>query len=72
MQYIFISVSFLLLGCTGFRLTGTMCESLQPGEVIRECQPYDDDAAAKASLPLYDEDGKCLKCDTPEKIEIRN
>jgi len=71
MQYAVIVVSFFLLGCEGFKLNASMCESLQPGEVIRECRPYDEDEAAKASLPMHDEKGKCLKCDKPEKIEIR-
>jgi len=67
----YIVLALFLLGCEGFKFTAQMCESLQPGEVVRECQAYDEEAAAKASVPLYDENGKCLKCEKPEKIEIR-
>ncbi|MDF1880845.1 hypothetical protein JHD50_05915 [Sulfurimonas sp. MAG313] len=48
-----------------------MCESMQPGHVSSQCQNYDDEKARLANLPLYDEDGKCLKCEKPEKVEVR-
>ncbi len=65
--------SFVLfcLGCSGFHITGTMCESMQPGELMSECRAYDDEAAAKASLPEEDPSGECLECEPAEKIEIR-
>ena len=71
MRYLFFLFSFLLLGCEGFKLTGTMCDSLEPGQVLRECQPYNDEAAKNASLPPEDKSGECLECNRPEKIEIR-
>lgn len=71
MQYFLIIFSFFLLGCEGFQINGSMCDSLQPGEVSTECRNYNDDEATKASLPMYDENGECLRCKKPEKIEIR-
>lgn len=71
MKYFIIIFSFFLLGCEGFKFNASMCESLQPGEVSTECRNYNDDEATKASLPMYDENGECLRCKKPEKIEIR-
>jgi len=71
MKYLIVLFSLFLLGCEGFKLNGGMCDSLQPGEVSTECRNYNDDEATKASLPLYDENGECLRCKKPEKIEIR-
>jgi len=67
----FVLLSFFLTGCEGFRLTGTMCESLQPGEVSRECRPYSEEEAAKASEPIKDNSGECLKCNKAEEVELR-
>ncbi|HIC44031.1 MAG TPA: hypothetical protein EYO73_06985 [Sulfurimonas sp.] len=71
MKYLVLIVSFFLLGCEGFKINASMCESLQPGEVSSECRNYNDDEATKASLPMYDENGECLRCKKAEKIEIR-
>ena len=71
MPYLVIVFSFFLLGCSGFKFNGSMCESLQPGEVSTSCENYNEEEAAKASLPLYDENGECLRCKKPEKIEIK-
>jgi len=68
----FVLVLFLFfMGCEGFRLTGSMCDSLQPGEVSTECRAYNDEEATKASEHDVDESGECLKCKKAEKIEIR-
>jgi len=71
MPYQILVFSFFLLGCEGFKFNARMCESLQPGEVSTKCENYNEEDAAKASLPLYDENGECLRCKEPEKIEIR-
>lgn len=71
MPYLILVFSFFLLGCAGFKFNASMCESLQPGEVSTQCENYSEEEAAKASLPLYDENGECLRCKKPEKIEIR-
>jgi hypothetical protein len=62
---------FCLGGCEGFIVTGTMCESLQPGEVSTECRPYSEEEAAKASEPSKDDSGECLKCNKAEEVELR-
>ena len=41
--------ALLMMGCEGFRLQGTMCDSMQPGEVSTECRAYSEEEAAKAS-----------------------
>lgn len=66
-----IFLSFLLMGCEGFKLTGSMCESLQPGQVSSECRAYDEEEAQKASVPVKDDAGECLECNEAEKLEIR-
>lgn len=66
-----LSFLFCLTGCEGFRLTGTMCESLQPGDVSTQCVPYSDEEAAKASEPPKDDSGECLKCNKAEEVELR-
>ena len=70
MKYTFIFIAFMLMGCEGFKFNASMCESLQPGEVSTQCQNYNEEEAAKASLPMYDENGECLRCKKPEKIEV--
>jgi hypothetical protein len=67
----FILLSLLMMGCEGFKFTGSMCESLQPGQVSNECRAYDEDEAQKASVPVKDDSGECLKCNEAEKLEIR-
>lgn len=66
-----VFLSLLLMGCEGFKFTGSMCESLQPGEVSGECRAYDEEEAQKASIPVKDDTGECLKCNEAEKLEIR-
>lgn len=66
-----IFLSLLLMGCEGFKFTGSMCESLQPGQVSSECRAYDEEEAQKASAPVKDDSGECLKCNEVEKLEIR-
>lgn len=65
-----VFLSLLLMGCEGFKFTGSMCESLQPGEVSGECRAYDEEEAQKASIPVKDDTGECLKCNEAEKLEI--
>ena len=69
--WVLILFSFVSMGCEGFRLTGTMCESLQPGEVSTQCVPYSEEEAAKASTPQKDDSGECLKCNKAEEVELR-
>jgi hypothetical protein len=73
LRVLFVKTVFLMVltGCEGFKLTGTMCESLQPGEVSTECRPYSDEEAAKASEPSKDDSGECLKCNEAEEVELR-
>ena len=71
MRAFIYGISFFLLGCEGFKFNAAMCESMQPGQVSTQCENYNEEEAAKASLPLYDENGTCLRCKKPEKIEIR-
>ena len=65
-------ISFVLFsgGCEGFKFTGSMCESLQPGQVSRECRAYDEDEARRASEPPKDDAGECLECNKAEKLEV--
>jgi hypothetical protein len=65
-----ISFVLLLTACEGFKFTGSMCESLQPGQVSTECRTYDEEEAQKASEPSEDDSGECLKCNEAEKLEI--
>ena len=67
----FLGMSVFLTACEGFKLTGSMCESLQPGEVSAECRAYNEEEAVKASEPEKDKSGECLKCEKPEEVEIR-
>ncbi len=69
---IVISISTIVLftACEGFKFTGSMCESLQPGQVSTECKAYDDEEAKKASTPKKDDSGECLKCNEAEKLEV--
>lgn len=71
MRYLIFCISLFLTGCEGFRLTGSMCDSLQPGEVSTECSPYSEEEAEKASRHRRDDSGECLKCKGAEKVEIR-
>jgi len=71
MRYFILALSFVLMGCEGFRLTGSMCEKLQPADISAQCVEYDDEEAAKASEHKADDKGECLKCKKIEKIEIR-
>lgn len=71
MKYFVFIISFFLIGCEGFKFTGSMCESLQPGAVSSECRAYNEEEAAKASEYKVDDSGECLKCKKAEKIEIR-
>ena len=65
-------LSFMLMfaACEGFKFTGSMCESLQPGQVSSECRAYDDEEAQKASEPVKDDSGECLKCNEAKKLEV--
>ena len=76
MRLIFISSIALLLGlflsaCEGFKLTGSMCESLEPGQVLSECKAYNEEEAKKASVPIKNNAGECLECQSPKDLEIR-
>ncbi len=65
-----IFFSFLLIACEGFRFTGSMCESLQPGQISTECRAYDEEEALKASEPKKEKSGECLECNETDKLEI--
>ena len=76
MRVVFISNTVLLLGlflsaCEGFKLTGSMCESLEPGQVPSECKTYNEEEAEKASSPIKNKSGECLECQTSKGLEIR-
>jgi len=49
MRLVLLSLTFLFMGCEGFKFQGTMCDSMQPGQVSTECQAYSEEEAAKAS-----------------------
>jgi len=70
-KYIIAFLPLFLLGCEGFRFQGTMCDSLQPGEVSTECHAYSEEEAEKASETEVKKAGECLDCNKAEKIEIR-
>jgi len=70
-SFFLISFVFLLTACEGFKFTGSMCESLQPGQVSTECRAYDEEEAQKSSEPVEDDAGECLECNEAEKLEIR-
>ncbi len=67
---ILLLVVLIFLGCESFTINGSMCNSLQPGQVSTDCRVYNENEAAKASLPIYNENGKCLNCDEPKAVEI--
>ena len=71
LKCLLVCVSLLLVGCEGFKFTGAMCESMQPGQSLAECRAYDEEAAEKASTPAKDDSGECLECNEAEKLEIR-
>ena len=48
-KVLLVTFSFLLMGCEGFKFQGTMCDSMQPGEVSTECHAYSEEEAKKAS-----------------------
>ena len=66
-----LCTAMFFVACEGFKFTGTMCESLQPGQSLSECQAYDEEAAEKASVPPKEDSGECLECNKAEKLEIR-
>ena len=68
---ILLGTAFFFMACEGFKFTGTMCESLQPGQALSECQAYDEEAAQKASVPPKDDSGECLKCNEAKELQIR-
>ncbi len=70
MKYFILVISLFLIGCEGFKVSGRMCESLQPGKVSSECRAYDEKEAEEASQDKLDDSGRCLKCSKAEKIEI--
>lgn len=70
-KYILIIISFLFLGCEGFRFQGTMCDSLQPGAVSTECHAYSEEEAEKASEAPIDKSGECIKCNESKAVELR-
>ena len=66
-----VGLSFLLMGCEGFKFQGTMCDSMQPGQVSTECHAYSEEEAQKATEHKVDKKGECLKCKKAEKIQIK-
>lgn len=71
MKYLLVIPLLLLIGCSGFKITGTMCDTLQPGESIpAECRPYSDEEAEKASIPSQEEATECPGCSEAEKLEL--
>lgn len=70
MKYFILVISLFLMGCEGFKVSGRMCESLQPGEVSSECRAYNEEEAEEASQDKRNDSGTCLKCSKAEKIEI--
>ncbi len=72
MKVVLLSVFVLLVtGCEGVKLTGSMCDSLQPGEVSTQCRTYSEEEAKQATEHKVNEEGACLECQKAEKIEIR-
>lgn len=72
MKYLLLIPLLLLMGCSGFKITGRMCDSLQPGQSISsECRPYSDEEAEKASIPPKEEETECPGCSEVEKLELR-
>ncbi len=71
MRLVFIvSIGIFLSACEGYRLTGTMCESLEPGQVLSECKAYNEEEAQKASVPAKNKSGECLECKSPKDLEV--
>ena len=71
MKYFVILIYFFIIGCEGFKINGAACESMQAAQVSTQCRNYNDEEATQANLPMYDENGKCLKCNKPEKVDVR-
>ena len=71
MRLVFIvGIGMFLSACEGYRLTGTMCESLEPGQVLSECKAYNEEEAQKASVPTKNKSGECLECKSPKDLEV--
>ncbi len=72
MKYFLVIPFLLLIGCSGFKITGRMCDTLQPGENIpAECRAYSEEEAEKASILPTEDATECPGCSEAEKLELR-
>lgn len=72
MKYLLVIPLLLLIGCSGFKITGRMCDTLRPGESIpAECRAYSEEEAEKASMSPQEETIECPGCSEAEKLELR-
>jgi hypothetical protein len=72
MKHLLLIPLLLLIGCSGFKITGRMCDTLQPGESVpAECRAYSEEEAEKASIPPKEEEMECPGCSEAEKLELR-
>ncbi len=70
-KFILISVAFLLMGCEGFKLQGTMCDSMQPGHVSTECHPYSEEEAAEASKSPKDKQEEDIEYQKEKAVKFK-
>jgi len=72
MKYIILFSVLLFSGCSHFKVNATMCDQIRQDpnaiNIPAECRDYSEEDAAKASLPPEDE-GECIECQKPEKLE---
>lgn len=72
MRYLSLILTLFLTGCEGFKISGQMCESLQPGQsTSAACRPYSEEEAQKASETKKEDSGECLKCKEAQRLELR-
>lgn len=57
MYKLLVLVALLASGCSQFRVTGTMCDNLDPQsqDYPKECRDYDDEKATKAFNKVKDD-----------------
>ena len=68
--FILMSLAFLLMACEGFKFQGTMCDSMQPGNVSTECHPYSEEEAAEASFSPKEREEDPVEYQKEEPVEF--
>jgi hypothetical protein len=70
-KLILISLTLMLTACEGFKFQGTMCDSMQPGQVSTECHPYSEEEAAEASFSPKQREEDPVEYQKDEPVEFK-